>query len=119
MNATLLRARRGERGTASLELIGLLPVLGLVAMLALQVGIVGWTVTATSDAAWAAARAASLQQDPQSAARDALPGSLEAVSIAGGRSGDGYSYTVTVKVPSLVALDLGTVSRAADVPAIP
>lgn len=111
--------RGRERGTASLELIGVLPFLLLCGAIALQFGLVGWTAVSTSDAARAAARAASLGRSPTEAAAGALPAGLTLVDVSGTALGDGYSYTVTVKTPVIVPIfDLGTVSRTADMPAV-
>lgn len=118
MSRSSNRGRR-ERGTASLEFVGILPTLLLSGMIALQFGVVGWTAVSTTDAARAAARAASLGQNPYAAAAGALPGSLTPVAVVANSSGQSRSYTVTVKTPSLLpGLDLGTVSRTVDMPAI-
>lgn len=114
---TKMNARR-ERGTAALEFVGTFPFLLLAGLIALQFGLVGWAAVSTNDAARAAARAASLGQNPQVAATRALPGGLSPVSVTGSRIGEGYRYTVTVKAPGIVPLfDLGTVSRTVDMPA--
>lgn len=108
-----------DRGTASIELVAGVPFLILAGAVALQFGIVGWTTVSTSDAARAAARAASLGQNPSSAAAGALPNGLTPQSVIGGKAGNGYSYTVTVKTPTILPmLDVGTVSRTVDMPAI-
>lgn len=113
------RTRRDrQRGTASLELVAGLPFLLLAGVVAAQFGLVGWTAISASDAARAAARAASLGQNPHAAAQDALPQGISLVSVSGGKSGQGYSYTVTVATPAIVPiLDLGNLSRQADMPA--
>ncbi len=112
-------AKAGERGSATLEFVAMFPLLFMVALCALQVGIVGWATTSTTDAARAAARAASLGQDPNTAAQTSLPGGLHAQSVSGGRHGNGYTYTVTVKIPDLLPyLDTGTVSRTISMPGI-
>lgn len=112
------RSGRRERGTAALEFIGMFPFLLLAGLVALQFGLVGWVAVSTTDAARAAARAASLGQNPQLAAARALPGGLSPLSVTGLHIGSGYRYTVTVKAPSIVPLfDLGTVSRTVDMPA--
>ena len=61
-------------GTASLELVGLMPLVAIVASLALQYAAVVFVAHATDDAARQAARAASLGRDPESAARGAVLG---------------------------------------------
>lgn len=110
--------RRRERGTASIELAALVPLILLAAMAALQLGVVGWTVVATGAAARDAARAATLGQSPAQAARGALPGILDARSVTGGATADSQKYTVTVPIPRLLIIDLGAVSRTAELPDI-
>ncbi|MGL4743593.1 MAG: TadE/TadG family type IV pilus assembly protein [Dermatophilaceae bacterium] len=108
---------RSERGVASLEFMVLAPVVLLVAFVAWQLAIGGWAALSANEAARAAARAASLGQDPQNAARDALPSGLRTFRLTGGRVGDGYSYTVRVDVPAFSAVGLRPVSRTVDMPA--
>ncbi|WP_367650313.1 TadE/TadG family type IV pilus assembly protein [Nocardioides sp. zg-DK7169] len=96
-----------ERGSVSLEVVGLVPLLLLVALLVLQLGVAGWSASQTQEAARAAARAQSLGQDPVAAAEGALPGSLDVDSIE--TSGD--SVTVRVKVPRVSPLPVFTVTR--------
>lgn len=113
------RPNRRERGTAAIEFVAGVPFLILAGAVALQFGIVGWTTVSTTDAARAAARAASLGQNPVTAASGALPDGLTPRTVVGGKSGDGYSYTVTVKTPAIIPmLDVGEVSRTVDMPAI-
>ena len=115
MNRPLSR----ERGVASLELIGVLPTLLLCAIMAFQVGLAGGGMASTVQAARAAARAASLGQNPVSAAHAALPGALVAESVTGSCSAGSCAYTVTVRVPSAFGqFDLGTVTRTVEMPKI-
>ncbi|MBR7742633.1 pilus assembly protein [Phycicoccus sp. BSK3Z-2] len=111
-----MSARR-ERGTASLEFMVLVPFLLLVAFLVWQLAIGGWAAVSANEAARAAARAATLGDDPRAAAEDALPGPLRDFRLSGGRAGDGYSYTVEVEVPAFTAIGLDPVSRTVDMPA--
>ncbi len=111
--------KTNQRGSAALEFVGLIPVILLTAVIAIQFGIFGWAALSVSDAARAAARAAAMGQDPHLAAQAALPNGLEPVQVTGGQTGDGYSYTVTIKTPTVVPiLDLGEISRSADMPSI-
>lgn len=110
---------RRDRGSASLEFVAMLPILLFAGMAALQLGVAGWATTSATDAARAAARAASLGENPSAAAQGALPGGLTATSVTGGKLGNGYSYTVTVEIPDLVPfLTPGQVSRTVDMPDI-
>ncbi len=115
MNTKLNR----ERGVASLELVGVLPTLLIFGILAFQVGLAGWGTASTVQAARAAARAATLGQNPTAAAHAALPGSLKAEAVTGGCFAEACSYSVTVRVPAVFGLlDLGTVTRTVDMPVI-
>lgn len=100
-----------------MEFMVLAPLVLLVAFVAWQLAIGGWAAVSANEAARAAARAASLGEDPQSAARDALPPGLRNFQLSGGRSGDGYSYTVRVSIPTFSAVGLDPVSRTVDMPA--
>ncbi len=73
------RRRTAERGSASLELLGLVPVLALVALAVLQVVAAAYTVGAANQAARDGARAYSLHGAGAVAAaiEDSLPGRIE------------------------------------------
>lgn len=107
-----------ERGAAALETAALIPILVLSALVALQVGVAGWTVTSTGQAARDGARAASLGNDPVTAAERSLPGSLEPTDVTARRTGDGREVTVTVEVPSLAGFTVGEVSRTSEMPVV-
>jgi hypothetical protein len=82
-----MRAPRGP-GQASVELIAALPALALAAALALQLLLVGYSLTIADGAAEAGALAASAGRNARDAARRALPGWARGraqVSAAGGR----------------------------------
>jgi hypothetical protein len=68
------RAGSGEDGQATVELVAVLPVLGLVALLAWQAVVAGQTWWLASAAAREGARASALGGDPVAAARSVLPG---------------------------------------------
>ena len=63
-----------ERGQASVELLGLLPLLLVVALAAAQALAVGYSSVLAGNAAEAAALALAGGGDPEAAARPALPG---------------------------------------------
>jgi hypothetical protein len=69
-----LRAGNGEDGQATVELVAVLPVLGLVALLAWQAVVAGQTWWLASAAAREGATASALGGDPVAAARHVLPG---------------------------------------------
>jgi TadE-like protein len=68
------RAGSGEDGQATVELVAVLPVLGLVALLAWQAVVAGQTWWLASAAAREGARASALGGDAARAARQVLPG---------------------------------------------
>ena len=108
--------RRGERGTATVELVGFIPFLFLAALAAWQILLVSASATAAQDAARTGSRAAGIGRDGRSAAVSALSGWLRDDARA---AVSGTRTTVTVRVPILVpgltTSDL-TVSRTAELP---
>ena len=78
------RAGRGEDGQATVELVAVLPVVGLVALLAWQAVVAGQTWWLASTAAREAARAVALGGDPVAAARRVYPGARVVRVGAGG-----------------------------------
>lgn len=106
--------RRGDgrdQGTASLELVGLMPVVAVVVSLALQYAAVVFVAHTADDAARQAARALSLGRDPMSAADDVVPSNLDVQVLT-----TGSRVTVRVEVPRLSPLPQKTVTRSADMP---
>ena len=105
-----MRRRPGsDAGSASLELIGMLPIVGIVLAALVQAGAGVYALQGTTDAVRQAARAASLGQDVEQAAQRALPGGLtvEDVDVTpGGR------VTLSVEGPGL----LPTIRRSAELP---
>ena len=68
---------RRERGSASLEFLGILPLLGVAFLAALQLSFAYAAANSTSAAARAAARATSQGASPAAAAAAAVPGWLQ------------------------------------------
>ncbi len=66
--------RRSHPGQASVELVAALPALALAAALALQLLLVGYSLTIADGAAEAGALAGAAGKDARTAAREALPG---------------------------------------------
>jgi hypothetical protein len=103
-------ARRGgraaERGQAAVELVALLPLVGLVVALLWQALLAGETVWLSGQAARAAARAAALGADPAGAARAVLPARLER-GLRVRREPDG-AIALVLRVPA--ALGGGTLA---------
>ncbi|HEX6602209.1 MAG TPA: hypothetical protein VF030_06155 [Solirubrobacterales bacterium] len=91
-------AAHGEEGTASVELVAVVPFLLLGVLVAAQIAVAGQALWSASVAARAGARAALVGGDASAAARSALPPSMrEGATVA---EGDGVS--VRVKVPLLL-----------------
>lgn len=111
-------AERGpEGGVASLELLGIVPLMLFMAFVAWQLAIGGYAAVYANEAARSAARAATLDQDPVAAGLDTLPAGLDG-TVTGGRVGDGYRYTVKVQIPTFTMVGLGPVSRSVTMPDI-
>jgi hypothetical protein len=65
---------RRQSGQASIELVAALPALALATVLALQLLLVGYSLTVADGAAEAGALAGAAGKNARRAARDALPG---------------------------------------------
>jgi hypothetical protein len=79
---------RRRRGQASIELLAALPALALAAAIAVQLLLVGYSLTIADGAAEAGALAGTAGEDAKRAAVEALPGWARArshVSAKGGR----------------------------------
>ena len=84
------RRRDREQGQASVELLGVLPLLVALALAVLQLLSVGYASVLAGNAAEAGALALAAGGDARAGAREALPGWSRAhaeVSVAGGRVG--------------------------------
>ena len=91
-------SRNSEGGSASVELIGALPFVGLALLAALQIALAGAALWGAAVAARAGARAVATGERPGPAARRALPPALR----DGSRVSDGASVEVRVRVPKLM-----------------
>ena len=100
-----------ERGQASVELLGTLPAVLLVAALVWELALAGHTAWLCANAARAGARAAVVGRDAAAAARSALPPSLRA-GMTVDKSADGV-VRVRLRVPLLVRRWQGPVRVAA------
>ena len=100
-----MRSLRADDGQATVELVALLPLLGLVVALVWQVTLAGAAVWLSGGAARAAARAVALGADPLRAARTALPRRFER-GLRVRREPDG-GVALVVRIPA--ALGGGTV----------
>jgi hypothetical protein len=105
---------RNQNGQATVELVALLPVLGVVVALAWQALLAGETWWLASTAAREAARAHALGADPVVAARASLPsgGLRREVRV---RVGGDAAVAVRLPIPSVIGgeVRLGVVSAHA------
>ena len=107
------RSSSRERGQATLELVGVLPVLLVVFVLVLQVISLAYSSHAASQAARDGARAYSLDQSPAAAAQASLPGAVRLVDVS--TYGPDHGVTVTVRAPAVFLLD-HTITRSVVMP---
>lgn len=108
------RSRRLERGQASIEFVGLVPVVLTFMLIALQLMALAYTAHGASQAARDAARAYSLGQSPEDAARRSLPGSVGFVSSS--TFGPHHGVRVVVQAPSFYVLSDGRITREVVMP---
>ena len=94
---TASSAGHRERGTASVELVAVVPFLLLAVLVAAQIALAGQALWSASVAARAGARAALVGGDATAAARRALPPSLR----EGAEVEDAGEVSVRVPVPRL------------------
>jgi hypothetical protein len=87
-----------ERGTASVELVGVLPALIVALLVATQLVAVGFALWSAGLAARAGARSALIGDDAAAAARQALPGLLR----PGAAVSDENDVAVEVVVPRVL-----------------
>jgi len=108
---------RPEHGQASVELMGVLPVLLIFGLLAWQLLYTLDVAGATADAARTGSRAAGLGGDGRAAAMGALPETVRQGAVV---EVNGEEVSVEVEVPLLVTslrTGLITVSDSAELPA--
>ncbi|MFD7336608.1 hypothetical protein ACFV98_11460 [Streptomyces violascens] len=118
--------RERDRGQVALEYIGFVAILLLVGLAAIQLGVAAYAVNQAGTGARAAARAASLDDpragepkpDPVAVGTAAISGWLDPRVTPAGSGGDGVTYTVTIKIPSVVPgiPDFGTATRTSTMP---
>ncbi|WP_343245300.1 TadE/TadG family type IV pilus assembly protein [Streptomyces yatensis] len=116
------RRWRGDAGSASIEFLGFLPILILVALAAVQLGIAAYAAQQAGTAARAAARTASLDEprtSPQAAGEAAISGWLaDGTGISSGGCGGGQAQaTATVEIPSVIpGFHFGSAEKSATMP---
>ena len=98
-SATVSSAGHRERGTASVELIAVVPLLLLAVVVAAQIALAGQALWSAGVAARAGARAALVGGDARAVARRTMPASLR----AGAEVEDSGEISVRVPVPRLLS----------------
>jgi Flp pilus assembly protein TadG len=92
-----------DRGQVAIEYIGFLPILLLVAMAAVQLGLIAYTAQQAGTAARTGARSASLEGPYEADCRAALSSWLaDETSCPASYGEDEVTVTATVQIPSLV-----------------
>ncbi|MFC4032718.1 TadE/TadG family type IV pilus assembly protein [Streptomyces polygonati] len=114
------RGRLRDRGVASLEFLGMLPFLLLIALAGIQLGIAAYCGEQAGTAARTAARTAAEanpRTDPQAAGEDAVSGWVNVdIDLQPDRSS--VTANATVQIPSVMPglSFLGPVTRTATMP---
>ncbi|MEU8685844.1 TadE family protein [Streptomyces sp. NPDC048611] len=119
-----LRGHGRDRGQASIEFLGFLPILLVVGLAVVQLGLAAYAVQQAGTGARAAARTASMDEadretGPEAAGRSAMSDWVaERASISVGGGGAEVSATARVPIPSVVpgVDDFGTATRTATMP---
>jgi Flp pilus assembly protein TadG len=97
----------GEEGTASVELVAVVPFLLLAVLAAAQIALAGQALWSASVAARAGARAALVGRDASAAARQALPPSMRAGAQVAGSGEVSVRVAVPPLLPQLPRLTVG------------
>ena len=103
-----------EAGTASVELIAVVPFLLLAVLVAAQLAIAGQTLWSAGVAARAGARAAAVGGKAEAAARRALPQSLRDGSEVTESNGVAVRVRVPRLIPGFPSLDVSAETQLAD-----
>ncbi|MFE2425328.1 TadE/TadG family type IV pilus assembly protein [Streptomyces sp. NPDC059373] len=112
---------RQDKGSASLEFLGVLPILLLIALAGIQLGLVAYTASQAGTAARAAARMQAKYNPPVSgvtAGNNAVSDWLNPDIAISNPTGDSVKATATIPVPSVIpgVTIFGPVSRSATMP---
>ncbi|MFF6951535.1 TadE/TadG family type IV pilus assembly protein [Streptomyces iakyrus] len=99
----MTRARKHrDRGQVAIEYIGFLPILLLVALAAVQLGLIAYTAQQAGTAARTGARSASLEGPHEADCRAAVSSWLNVIGCVPSYGADEVTITATVEIPSLV-----------------
>jgi hypothetical protein len=111
---TASSAGHRERGTASIELIAVVPFLLLAVLVAAQIGLAGYASWSAAVAARAGARAALVNGEARRVARRALPPLLRAGSRVDASDGVGVSVQIPRLLPAMPPLTVAAESELGD-----
>jgi hypothetical protein len=100
MSRRATSSSRREEGTASVELVAVVPFLLLAVLVAAQIGAAGVAIWSAGVAARAGARAALVGGDAAAAARRALPAAMR----SGAEVDDSDAVSVRVPIPRLLPM---------------
>jgi hypothetical protein len=103
-------AAHGEEGTASVELVAVVPFLLLAVVVVAQIALAGQALWSAGVAARAGARAAAVGGDAVAAARSALPPSLREGAKVDEEAGVSVRVEVPHLFPSLPTVRVGAAS---------
>lgn len=109
----------GDHGQVAIEYLGFIPVLLLVALAAIQTGLVAYAAQQAGTAARAGARAASLRQSAQQACAEAVSNWLaNGTTCVPSSGGDTVTVTATVRIPSVIPVwdPVGDAHKTATMP---
>ncbi|GCD43353.1 TadE/TadG family type IV pilus assembly protein [Streptomyces paromomycinus] len=114
------RRRRDDRGQVSVEFLGFLPILLVIALAVIQLGLAAYAVQQAGTGARAAARTATLDEadrktTPEAAGKAAMSGWIAADAGVQASEGGGEAVaTATVKIPSVIpGVEFGPATRSA------
>ena len=110
----IARSRTAERGTASIEMVALVPMVMIVMILVFQILATAYTAQAVSQAARDAARAYSLGESAQAAAEASLPGAVRLVEVT--TFGPDHGVRVVVEGPAIQVIGDRTMIREVVMP---
>lgn len=111
---TASSAGHREEGTASVELVAVVPFLLLAVLVAAQLGLAGQALWSAGVAARAGARAALVGSDARAAARSALPPSLRPGARIEGSGAVSVRVAIPRLLPGLPRLTVGAESGSGD-----
>nr|WP_107060010.1 TadE/TadG family type IV pilus assembly protein [Streptomyces sp. NRRL S-474] len=107
-----------DRGQVAIEYIGFLPILLLVALAAVQLGLIAYTAQQAGTAARAGARSASLDGPHEADCRAAVSSGLEVTGCPASYGADEVTVTAEITIPSVFPGkdDFGTARKTATMP---